>query len=688
MCTSLGIACKGYGSKPSWMDRGPLEREEANRIKEAIARSRPKKRRSRFDSISSASSYRPAVDADSSGQSDVASTGAFEATTTQAYEDNQEIFPDLASHMEDLSREGQSENSASHEAFWLDGDLPDVSGEEYAAEASGIPLPDVFSPMDLPSDSYDVPGSGFGFGNFASNGDDLSALPQFGEVSAMALLGPDDGTHIDPGVSISTLEQGRSQSEPSTMFEISLKPAARFWSRSSGSTDSWSTCSSGTSAGLGHLHHALASGGIPLESALNLSYYIDSVLPAQFPFSYTHNRSGSRQWLQFLLFSSRPIFDISAVLGKLHRNVAEAAVKGEARSLFTCKDEMDQVMGILRKLPSSAATLSRLDEWQKMTESIVACTALLQVIYIEMSYSNSVHWENCLAEATPYMQTLIDLAVRTPDSRLASDSNPNIVSEMQRNAAKALLGHLIWFDLLATASTAAGPYLGTDHGYLLNLDSIPIKEASGCQGWVAKSLFNIIVLQGWKMQAEQAGKLSIIELASRGAAILEEMNGFCTQLHDGSIKGCHDAEVGDKRSCVLDQWHHEVEKHITLAFAHAAIIYLHVVISGPNPHLEEIRREVPELIKSFKVLNAKEMVDYVAWPLCVAACFAEPEELQAILQLHVVQTDARCSRNGHLRACTEALEIARECRRIREEEGKICDWTLAMKQLQKHVMLG
>lgn len=83
------------------------------------------------------------------------------------------------------------------------------------------------------------------------------------------------------------------------------------------------------------------------------------------------------------------------------------------------------------------------------------------------------------------------------------------------------MGHLVWFDILATVSTGTGPFLGIGHSYLLDLNPILMREICGCGNWVLKALCEIVALSNWKTQAESNGKLSIIELATRGADILQ-----------------------------------------------------------------------------------------------------------------------------------------------------------------------
>lgn len=48
MCTYLEIKCDGYGVKPEWMDRGPLERAKALQLKQTISHNKQRRRKQSF----------------------------------------------------------------------------------------------------------------------------------------------------------------------------------------------------------------------------------------------------------------------------------------------------------------------------------------------------------------------------------------------------------------------------------------------------------------------------------------------------------------------------------------------------------------------------------------------------------------------------------------------------------------
>src|ERR1700712_2583122 len=44
-CISLKLDCYGYGTRPVWMDNGPLQRQQALRVKNIVGQNNPKRRK-------------------------------------------------------------------------------------------------------------------------------------------------------------------------------------------------------------------------------------------------------------------------------------------------------------------------------------------------------------------------------------------------------------------------------------------------------------------------------------------------------------------------------------------------------------------------------------------------------------------------------------------------------------------
>lgn len=127
----------------------------------------------------------------------------------------------------------------------------------------------------------------------------------------------------------------------------------------------------------------------------------------------------------------------------------------------------------------------------------------------------------------------------------------------------------------------------------------------------------------------------------------------------------------------------------SLLFARATIAYLHVVTSGPNPHVEEIAVQMVELVKIFGNITAlKRMIALrsASWPLCVTASLAKQEQLEILehsLGMLLQGEPSSASMD------TDVLAVMKDCHRFRENEGSNYSWGWgwAMKEVGTLMLL-
>lgn len=292
---------------------------------------------------------------------------------------------------------------------------------------------------------------------------------------------------------------------------------------------------------------------------------------------------------------------------------------------------------------------------------------MLRQVYL----GGASRWASFLEQAAPYMHSLIDLVCSEKEGIEPSTATKHAVHQVQAAAAEAVLGQMVWFDIIGLVSTGHGPSLGTNHSFLLDSNAFDLRETSGCENWVAKSLYEIHGLRTWKAKEIGAQRLCIIKLAERGGKILEVLKRHMTVIKEGLLphtESRHRADDGHSPSAVepLEQ----DLKIITMAYATAAVIYLHVIVSGPTPLLEDIRRETPRLVEYLKVLAGRGLLCHVSLPLCVASCFMEDHDFDFFKEF--VATN-RHARPGWFETCDRAIMVAQECRK-QQEDGRRCDW--------------
>lgn len=126
---------------------------------------------------------------------------------------------------------------------------------------------------------------------------------------------------------------------------------------------------------------------------------------------------------------------------------------------------------------------------------------------------------------------------------------------------------------------------------------------------------------------------------------------------------------------------------VTHVSACSALIYLHVVVSGFNPELPEIRECVSSSIEAFKSLPDPQFVGSLAWPFCITGCLATRREQDFFRDLlPAAGIDAQS-----VGSCWTALQVM-EGVWMRHDQGqeaeKIWDWQAAMGNLGAKVLLA
>jgi hypothetical protein len=135
----------------------------------------------------------------------------------------------------------------------------------------------------------------------------------------------------------------------------------------------------------------------------------------------------------------------------------------------------------------------------------------------------------------------------------------------------------------------------------------------GCENWAMILVANISSLEIWKSDMQRAGRLSIVELSTRGSEISKLLN-------DGLASQTMFPDYLTISKCPTKH-----SPFITRIFAYAALTYLHVVVSGAHPELAEITASVSLTIAAFKILPAPHLLQNLVWPFCVTGCIASKD---------------------------------------------------------------
>jgi hypothetical protein len=248
----------------------------------------------------------------------------------------------------------------------------------------------------------------------------------------------------------------------------------------------------------------------------------------------------------------------------------------------------------------------------------------------------------------------------------------------ERMTITILIGSFIRFDVLAGASIGSRPFLDLNHLELLADNTIHLEDLVGCENWVVALIFRISELGNWKRESESNCRLSIRELAKRGAEI-----DACLQENLSNISHRSTIQEDSPPGVSNASFSGSTKAAITTIFALSALTYLHVVVSGPIFDLPEIAESVTRTVAEFAKVRDAGLLQFLVWPFCVTGCLASEEQQSVFRNLISAQKITESTVGTHM----GALKLMEECWKRRKRQGN-CDMMSVMQSLGHFILLA
>jgi hypothetical protein len=375
-------------------------------------------------------------------------------------------------------------------------------------------------------------------------------------------------------------------------------------------------------------------------------FYIEHLLPFLFPFYRPSLLQGGRSWILDMMMSS-PVVRQTALCQasyffSLALGIADCDVAWE-NVLMQTKIAFEMLRQSLQKIDARGIG-------EHMREAVRTIASIMQVQRFDITVSS---FENCQA----HLNAAVALVKQILDSNGGLDvggggsSFDAVMSHLGPSswrlpsqcfqvpsAEQVAFGFstalVIFDDIIASTALQEQPKLYDYHRCLLignhgTKPPINLETIVGCQNWAMVQIGEIATLDAWKQRCKRAGSLNVIELVNRATAIKDSLTAQITRLEAdlGSISG--------ERKSVLNlfppyysQPTREIGRQgsvITRIWAHAALVYLCVVVSGWQPANTDVRYHVGQICELLSQhLSSPALLRSVVWPFCVAGCLAEP----------------------------------------------------------------
>jgi hypothetical protein len=374
-------------------------------------------------------------------------------------------------------------------------------------------------------------------------------------------------------------------------------------------------------------------------------FYLEHLLPFLFPFYRPSLLQGGRAWILEMMISSPVVrqstlcqssYFFSLVRGT--GDVVWETVLMQTRDAFGVLRQALQVIdvsGITEHLHGAVRIMASIMQVQRFEITVLSfnnCQAhlnaalalfkqLLDSSGVVQPAGSSSSFNAVMSRLGPSSWILPSQCVRVPSSEQAPF-----------RFSSALL---ILDDIIASTVLQEQPRLYEYHRSLLgNIDGtdppINLEAAVGCQNWVFLQIGEIAVLEAWKQRRKRAGNLDIMELVHRATAIKDSLVAHLMRLEIEPVF------IPKEGSSLLDALTADYCQSQTLAnqtslvtrvWAHAALVYLFVVVSGWQPASADVRYHVGLIIELLtREISPPALLRTMVWPFCVAGCLAEPPQ--------------------------------------------------------------
>ena len=387
--------------------------------------------------------------------------------------------------------------------------------------------------------------------------------------------------------------------------------------------------------------------------ALLFTFYLENFLPFLFPFYRPSVLEGGRSWILDMMMSSPVVrqtalgqssYFFSLALGTNDCDMAWEKVFTQTREAFAMLRQSLQaidgrgIAGNLHEAVRIVASIMQVQRFDIAVSSFENCQAHLNAA---LALLKQILDSPSAVEVAGFRSSFETVMSRLGPSSWTLPSQCIQVPSAEQGAFRFSSALVILDDIIASTALQEQPKLYGYHHSLLDAtedagSSINLEPIVGCQNWALLQIGEIAALDAYKTRCKIAGNLDVMELVHRAMVIRDSLVAQLTRLEA-------DPAIGSKGgSSVLDvftPYYSQSSKPlavqgclVTRVWAHAALIYLFVVVSGWQPASADVRYHVGAVIELLThQMSPPALLRTMVWPFCVTGCLAEPAQ-EALLR--------------------------------------------------------
>jgi hypothetical protein len=405
------------------------------------------------------------------------------------------------------------------------------------------------------------------------------------------------------------------------------------------------------------LHTSIGPDHSPAVEINLISKYLDFVFPSFFPFYRPSFFDAGRSWLHDLLGKSKVAYHSAVSLTSYFITIALADIDSDPGHV-DCKQlqwkhveqETDKCFESLR----TDILALNMNMQATRSEKVEMLGSVIQILVAEMALGKSSPWETHLPPAFALFEGLMVSSTKSDEVQnqstftliLLEIGSPLWIRPGQgghiwsphQSGFRFYAGLLIFIDVVASTALQKAPRLLRYHSNVLaNTDvgtsvlgqaEVRLSGLIGCRNDVIRLVAEIAALDAWKEQCIDTNSFSIADLFERASGIANRVTKSIEVIQNASMAPFH----GNHRAHFDMSPDPSTSSIPTLIWAHAAQLYLEVVIHGWRLCRPGIRASVAQIIGLFCKVP---MYHYraLAWPLCVAGCLSLESEEASFMAL-------------------------------------------------------
>ncbi|KAL2839692.1 fungal-specific transcription factor domain-containing protein [Aspergillus pseudodeflectus] len=391
-------------------------------------------------------------------------------------------------------------------------------------------------------------------------------------------------------------------------------------------------------------NHSVNGTTLSQSDYILFSFYLEHLLPFLFPFYRPPALQGGKAWIMELMLNSpvmrqatlcQSSYFFSVIHGSSDCASLDALVGARTRDAFAMLRQSIQSIGdsdINEQLHDAARTLVSILQLQRFEVAIMSfqnCQPHLNAaVALFKRLMEDVGGVKAVGPRPAYDIVLRHLG---PSTRILPTDNFQVPSAEQ--AAFSFASTLVILDDIITSTVSQEePKLYEYHRHLLDDAGSPINAEAvvGCRNWILLGISEIARLDAWKQRCKRAGSLDMMELVRRASPIKSLLETGLARLDIEPVKSTRG--VGVLLSIFLGNSGQGpvslCQKTLAIpVWAHAALLYLFVVVSGWQPRSAEVAYHVTKILDI--LTNGVEppgLLRAIVWPFCIAGFLAQPHD--------------------------------------------------------------